>query len=59
MDNLHTLKARINQMIDLELDRCRRKMGNFAWTEHEAWITENIVASAKAWIVVELKEGRF
>jgi hypothetical protein len=58
MDDLHTIKARINRLIVFERERCRRKMGEAAWTAHDVWVTEHIVASAKAWIAVQLKEGR-
>jgi hypothetical protein len=57
MDDIHTVKARINQMIQLERDRCRASMGEAAWVLHGAWVTENIVAAAKTWIAIQLKKG--
>ncbi|MBN3533834.1 MULTISPECIES: hypothetical protein [Burkholderia cepacia complex] len=57
MDDVQAIKARINHMITVERDRCRRKMGAAAWAQHEAWVTELIVAAAKEWIAVQLKEG--
>jgi hypothetical protein len=58
MDDVQAIKARINHMITVERDRCRRKMGASAWAQHEAWVTAHIVASAKEWVAVQLKEGR-
>lgn len=58
MDDVRTVRARINQMIHLERERCRRAMGEAAWVLHDAWVTENIVAAAKAWIGIQLKQGR-
>ncbi|WP_175995323.1 hypothetical protein [Burkholderia vietnamiensis] len=59
MSEAEAIKTRINKMIQAERERCRRRMGDVAWAQHEAWVTEHIVASAKEWIFAQLREGRF
>ncbi|MBN3730906.1 hypothetical protein [Burkholderia sp. Tr-20390] len=59
MSEAEAIKTRINKMIQTERERCRRRMGDAAWAQHEAWVTEHIVASAKEWIFAQLLEGRF
>ncbi|MDN7950422.1 hypothetical protein [Burkholderia multivorans] len=52
------IKALGNRMIEREIDRCRKKMGEREWEKHREWVTENIVTAAKAWFIREAKAGR-
>ncbi|MFC5428343.1 hypothetical protein ACFPTO_05910 [Paraburkholderia denitrificans] len=52
------IKARMGQMIERERDRSRIAMGAAAWKEHDEWVTQNIVASAKQWLTQLATEGR-
>lgn len=57
-DRVDAAKALGERMIQKEISICRRNMGEAAWAMHGAWVTENIVTAAKAWLARELKEGR-
>lgn len=52
------IKALGNQMIEREIERCRRQMGEREWEKHREWVTANIVTAAKAWLIRETKAGR-
>ncbi|WP_157658413.1 hypothetical protein [Burkholderia ubonensis] len=52
------LKARANEMIQRELDRCRKKLGPEAWEVHREWVTANVVEAAKQYLAREAAEGR-
>ncbi|VWD62921.1 hypothetical protein BLA50215_07623 [Burkholderia lata] len=52
------IKALGNQMIEREIERCRKQMGEREWEKHREWVTANIVTAAKAWLIRETKAGR-
>jgi len=52
------IKALGNQMIEREIERCRKQMGEREWAKHREWVTANIVTAAKAWLIRETKAGR-
>ncbi|CAM2158392.1 conserved hypothetical protein [Paraburkholderia tropica] len=58
MSEAQAIKNRVNHMIELEIQRCRKAMGERQWTFHEKWVTDNIVTAAKIWLTRELQEGR-
>jgi ABC-type phosphate transport system auxiliary subunit len=58
MSEVQTIKARVNQMIEREIERCKKQIGDVEWEKHRDWVTENIVAAAKAWIARQAAEGR-
>jgi len=58
MSEAKTIKARVNQMIEREIERCKTQMGEAEWEKHRDWVTQNIVAGAKAWIARQAAEGR-
>ncbi|KKB62398.1 hypothetical protein WM40_17300 [Robbsia andropogonis] len=51
------LKARVNRMIERELQRCERAMGPAAWTRHREWVTEHVVCGARAWLNEQARNG--
>ncbi|VWC79517.1 hypothetical protein [Burkholderia lata] len=52
------IKALGNQMIEREIERCRKQMGEREWEKHREWVTANVVTAAKAWLIRETKAGR-
>ncbi|WP_228874953.1 hypothetical protein [Paraburkholderia saeva] len=54
-----SLAAKINKMIQAEVVRCERSMTPAAWAEHQAWIEENITASARLWMRAQASGGKF
>ena len=58
MSEAQAIKSRVNRMIDLERERCRKAMGDDAWKLYGDWVTANIVTAAKQWLLRELAEGR-
>jgi hypothetical protein len=46
-----------NEMVNKEIARCRKSMGEEAWEQHGKWVTENIVTAAKMWLAQRLSEG--
>lgn len=58
MSEAQQIKNRVNRMIDLERERCRKVMGDAAWNLYGDWVTTNIVTAAKQWLLRELAEGR-
>ncbi|KWE27996.1 hypothetical protein WL74_09680 [Burkholderia cepacia] len=52
------IKALGNQMIEREIERCKKQMGEHEWEKHREWVTANIVTAAKAWLIRETKAGR-
>ncbi|WP_233831780.1 hypothetical protein [Paraburkholderia sp. ZP32-5] len=57
MSAVKTVKARANEMIEKELQRCRKQMGEPAWEKHKQWVTENVVTAAKIWLKQQASEG--
>ncbi|WP_250865609.1 hypothetical protein [Caballeronia sp. INSB1] len=57
-NRIEAAKALGERMIEKEIARCRRGMGEDAWSLYGDWVTENIVCAAKIWLARELKEGR-
>jgi hypothetical protein len=51
------LKDRVSQMICREVDRCKAKLGSEGWKQHGEWVTENIVAGAKQWLLQQASKG--
>ncbi|MEX3918248.1 MULTISPECIES: hypothetical protein [Paraburkholderia] len=58
MSKGHAIKAQVGQMIERERNRCRMAMGEKAWKEHDEWVTQYIIASAKQWLTRQAAEGR-
>jgi hypothetical protein len=58
MEDFHTVKMRVNDLIHEACMRSHRKMGDEEWAKHCDWVVENIIASAKNWIADQLSEGK-
>ncbi|HDR8928307.1 TPA: hypothetical protein QDB26_005333 [Burkholderia vietnamiensis] len=52
------IRALVNSMIEREIERCRKQMGDREWEKHEEWVTANIVTAAKIWLTRTAAEGR-
>ncbi|CAG9194529.1 conserved hypothetical protein [Paraburkholderia tropica] len=57
MSEAQTIKDRVNRQIAREIEISRKRMGEEEWKLHGTWVTENIVAAAKIWIMRALREG--
>lgn len=57
MNQAKLLKDRVSQMIMREVDRCKAKLGSDGWENHGDWVTENIVTSAKLWLLHQAAKG--
>lgn len=57
MSEAQTIKARVNQMIEREIQRCKGQIGPVNWEVHGEWVTQNIVASAKQWLTHQAAKG--
>ena len=44
-------------MIEREIERCKKQMGDREWEKHKEWVTANIVAAAKIWLNRTAAEG--
>ena len=51
------LRDKVNQMIELEIARCRALHGEDNWRECGEWVTGNIVTAAKLWLVGKAERG--
>jgi hypothetical protein len=56
-ERLQAAKAIGGRMIEREMERCKKAMGDAEWDKHGDWVTANIVAAAKEWLVRQLAEG--
>ncbi|MCY0388239.1 hypothetical protein OVY01_13525 [Robbsia sp. Bb-Pol-6] len=52
-----TVKARVSAMIDREMQRCARAMGDGAWEQHHEWVQAYLVTSAKVWLLEQSRKG--
>lgn len=52
------IRALVNSMIEREIERCRKQMGDREWEKHEDWVITNIVTAAKIWLSRTAAEGR-
>ncbi|AOJ87468.1 hypothetical protein WS87_12670 [Burkholderia sp. MSMB0856] len=52
------IRSLVNAMIDREIERCKKQMGNREWEKHKEWVTANIVTAAKIWLTRTAAEGR-
>lgn len=51
------IRALVNSMIEREIERCKKQMGNREWEQHKDWVTANIVTAAKIWLNRTAAEG--
>lgn len=51
------IKNRVAAMIDRELQRCARAMGDGAWEQHREWVQAYLVTSAKEWLLSQSRKG--
>ena len=58
MSTAEAIKSRVNEMIEREIGRRKKRMGEHEWEKHGSWVTENIVAAAKQWLARQAAEGR-
>jgi hypothetical protein len=58
MSTAEAIKARTNRMIELEIQRCKKNMGEREWEKHKDWVTANVVAAAKIWLKRQAAEGK-
>ncbi|MBY4724623.1 MULTISPECIES: hypothetical protein [Burkholderia] len=52
-----SIRALVNSMIEREIERCKKQMGDREWEKHKEWVTANIVAAAKIWLNRTAAEG--
>ncbi|WP_431226809.1 hypothetical protein [Burkholderia contaminans] len=52
------IRALVNSMIEREIERCKKQMGDREWEKHKEWVISNIVTAAKAWLTRSAMEGR-
>ncbi|NHV29297.1 hypothetical protein [Burkholderia sp. D-99] len=52
-----SIRARANSMIEREIERCKKQMGDREWEKHKEWVTANIVTAAKIWLNRKAAEG--
>jgi len=51
------IRSLVNTMIDREIARCKKQMGDREWERHKEWVTANIVTAAKMWLTRTAAEG--
>ncbi|MDR8077627.1 hypothetical protein KPA96_18375 [Burkholderia cenocepacia] len=52
------IRALVNSMIEREIERCKKQMGDRVWENHREWVVSNIVTAAKIWLSRTATEGR-
>lgn len=52
------IRALVNSMIEREIERCKKQMGDREWEKHKEWAVSNIVTAAKIWLSRTVAEGR-
>jgi len=56
-NDVQALRARVTEMIDRELDRCRSLHGPDNWAQYGDWVKSYEIASAKQWLMQEASKG--
>ncbi|WP_321875552.1 hypothetical protein [Burkholderia cenocepacia] len=52
------IRALVNSMIEREIERCKKQIGDREWEKHKEWVTANIVTAAKIWLTRTAAEGQ-
>ncbi|HDR9802417.1 TPA: hypothetical protein QDC55_003291 [Burkholderia cenocepacia] len=52
------IRALVNSMIEREIERCKKQMGDREWENHREWVVSNIVTAAKIRLSRTATEGR-